>query len=182
MCIICFPSHPVVMAVLKDSKRRAIVGASSIFLGAKFIFSTDAVYKSDNMETNRTAWISICKIFDFLLIFEIEITRFTYISSGRKAVNHRKVNFWYRLHCRINIYYINTLKYMLYIVKTLFHPLFDHSCALNEREHNTKVILGSSAICCNLIIVSQFRSTITALLAAMWGCAVLGHRRLWAKC
>lgn len=39
------------MAVLKDSKRRAIVGAFSIFLGAKFIFSTDAVYESDNMET-----------------------------------------------------------------------------------------------------------------------------------
>lgn len=41
------------MAVLKDSKRRAIVGAFSIFLGAKFTFSTEAVYKSDNMETQN---------------------------------------------------------------------------------------------------------------------------------
>lgn len=46
-----FSSFPVIMAVLKDSKRRAIVGAFSIFLGAKFMFSTDAVYRSDNMET-----------------------------------------------------------------------------------------------------------------------------------
>ncbi len=46
-----FSGSPVIMAVLKDSKRRAIVGAFSIFLGATFIFSTDAVYKSDNRET-----------------------------------------------------------------------------------------------------------------------------------
>lgn len=46
-----FSSFPIITAVLKESKKRAIVGAFSIFLGAKFIFSTDAVYKSDNMET-----------------------------------------------------------------------------------------------------------------------------------
>lgn len=39
------------MVVVKDSKRRAIVGAFSIFLGATFIFNTDTMYKSDNMET-----------------------------------------------------------------------------------------------------------------------------------
>lgn len=48
-----FSSFPVIMAVLKDSKRQAIVGALSIFLGAKFIFSTESVYKSDNMETQK---------------------------------------------------------------------------------------------------------------------------------
>lgn len=50
MCII-FLSFPVIMVVVKDSKRRAIVGAFSIFLGATFIFNTDTMYKSDNMET-----------------------------------------------------------------------------------------------------------------------------------
>lgn len=55
------------MAVLKDSKRRAVVDAFSIFLGAKFIFSTDAVYKSDNMETQtdqgETAFVRSLRFF-----------------------------------------------------------------------------------------------------------------------
>lgn len=38
------------MAVLTDSKRRVIVGAFRIFLGAKFTLSSDMVYKSDNIE------------------------------------------------------------------------------------------------------------------------------------
>ena len=45
-----FLSYPVIMAVLKDRERKALVGAFSILLGATFIFSTDAVYKSDNTE------------------------------------------------------------------------------------------------------------------------------------
>lgn len=62
------PPSPVIMAVLKDSKRRAIVGAFSTLCGAKFISSTEAVYGSDNMETqNRPGETAACTIFAFPL-------------------------------------------------------------------------------------------------------------------
>lgn len=71
-----FSSFPVITAALKDSKRRAAVGVFSIFLGATFICSTDAVHKSDNMETQTgRGEHSICNIAAFLLkVFEHEIS------------------------------------------------------------------------------------------------------------
>lgn len=69
-----FSGFPVIMAVLKDSKRRAVVGAFSIFLGAKFIFSTDAVYKSDNMEPQTDQGETACVRFLHFLVFENEIS------------------------------------------------------------------------------------------------------------
>lgn len=96
--VLCFfSSYPVIMAVLKDSKRQTIVGAFSIFLGAKFIFSTDAVYKSDNMETQtdqgETAFLR--SLHFFLSILRMRLFEFTAsvhkLVQAEKAVNHRKV-------------------------------------------------------------------------------------------
>lgn len=55
------------MVVLKDSKRQAIVAAFSIFFEAKFIFITEAKYKSDNMETQTDQSETTCNIFAFLV-------------------------------------------------------------------------------------------------------------------
>lgn len=57
------------MAVLKDSKRRTIVCVFSMFLWAKFIFSADTVYESDNMETQK------------------DQSETAFLKSARKAVN-----------------------------------------------------------------------------------------------
>lgn len=62
-----FSGFPVIMAVLTDSKRRVIVAAFRIFLGAKFTLISDMVYKGDNteMQTDQgeTAFVQSLHVF-----------------------------------------------------------------------------------------------------------------------
>lgn len=67
ICIMFFQASQSLWLCWKTVKRQAIAGAFSIFLGAKFIFSTDAVYKSDNMEMQtdqgETAFVRLLHFF-----------------------------------------------------------------------------------------------------------------------
>lgn len=126
-----FSSFPVITAALKDSKRRAAVGVFSIFLGATFICSTDAVHKSDNMETQTgRGEHSICNIAAFLLkVFEHEISWVYHIGTlfqAGEAVIHREgtVPTHTHTHC-VDIEWVRT---------------------------QCKVILGYSALCRNVIM------------------------------
>lgn len=83
----------------RQSVRGKLQFVLSILLGAKFICSTDMVYKSDNTQTQtdqsgKAFKISLCVVFMNTIGWVSSVCAFV---QAEKAVSHRKVNFQHTL-------------------------------------------------------------------------------------